>query len=66
AQGAHGVAARAINAAAILIAAPSNNRLKGAYTLAFAGREGGLVPAAALFVLAAAGLAAALVTLGLA
>ncbi|MEQ8326635.1 MAG: DUF4010 domain-containing protein [Parvibaculum sp.] len=66
AQGAHGEAALAINAAAILIAATSNNLLKGAYTLAFAGREGGLVPAAALFVLAAAGLAAALVTLGLA
>ena len=66
AQGAHGAAAIAINAAAILIAATSNNLLKGAYILAFAGRESGLVPAAALFALAAAGVAAILVTLGLA
>lgn len=66
AQGAHGDAALAINAAAILIATSSNNVLKGGYTLVFAGREGGLVPAAALFALAAAGIAAILVTLGLA
>ena len=66
AQGAHGEAALAVSAAAILIAASSNNVLKGAYTLTFAGREGGLVPAAALFTLAAAGIAAGSVTLFLA
>lgn len=55
-----------IGAAAILIAAASNNILKGAYTLVFAGRAAGLVPALALFLLAAGGAAAVLLTLGLA
>lgn len=51
-------------AAAILIAAASNNILKGIYTLVFAGRAAGLVPALALFLLAAGGAAAVLLTLG--
>ena len=55
-----------LGAAAILIAAASNNILKGAYTLVFAGRAAGLVPALALFFLAAGGAAAVLLTLGLA
>jgi uncharacterized membrane protein (DUF4010 family) len=55
-----------LGAAAILIAAASNNILKGVYTLVFAGRAAGLVPALALFVLAAGGAAAVLLTLGLA
>ncbi len=55
-----------LGAAAILIAAASNNILKGAYTLVFAGRAAGLVPALALFFLAAGGAVAVLLTLGLA
>lgn len=55
-----------LGAAAILIAAASNNILKGIYTLVFAGRAAGLVPALALFLLAAGGAAAVLLTLGLA
>ena len=44
---------------AILIASSSNNLLKAGYTLAFAGGRAGLAPAAALGLLAAAGIAAA-------
>ena len=41
---------------AILIATSSNNLLKAAYTLAFAGGRGGLAPAVALGLLALGGL----------
>ncbi|MDP1628655.1 DUF4010 domain-containing protein [Parvibaculum sp.] len=51
--------------AAILIAAASNNILKGVYMIVFAGRAAGLVPALALFLLAAGGGIAILLTLGL-
>lgn len=44
---------------AILVAASSNNILKGAYTFIFAGRHAGTRPALSLFLLAALGLAAA-------
>lgn len=66
AQAAHGPAALSLDAAAILIAASSNNVLKGVYILTFAGRGAGAVPALALLVLAAGGIAAVFVTLGLA
>jgi len=66
AQAAHGPAALSLDAAAILIAASSNNVLKGAYILAFAGRGAGVIPALALLALAAGGAAAVLVILGLA
>jgi uncharacterized membrane protein (DUF4010 family) len=65
AQSAHGDARLQFDAAAILLAATSNNLLKGAYTLVFAGRARGLVPALSLFALSAAGLAAILLTTGL-
>ncbi|PKQ05319.1 MAG: hypothetical protein CVT73_11955 [Alphaproteobacteria bacterium HGW-Alphaproteobacteria-12] len=65
AQGGQQGAALHMDAAAILIAAASNNVLKGVYTLVFAGRMAGLVPAAALLLLAAGGGIAALVMLGL-
>ncbi|MDO9128041.1 MAG: hypothetical protein Q7U42_14345, partial [Parvibaculum sp.] len=51
--------------AAILIAAASNNILKGVYMIVFAGRAAGLVPALALFLLAAGGGIAILLMLGL-
>lgn len=60
-----GSTAPAVNAAAILIAAASNNVLKGIYTLVFAGRGAGAVPALALLTLAAGGIAAVFITLGL-
>lgn len=66
AQASRDTAAIGTNAAAILIAAASNNVLKGAYTLVFAGRAAGLVPALALFLLAGGALVAVFVTLGLA
>ena len=65
AQSAHGDARLNFDAAAILLAATSNNLLKGAYTLAFAGRERGLVPALSLFALSAGGIAAILVAIGI-
>ena len=65
AQGGQQGAALHMDAAAILIAAASNNVLKGVYTLVFAGRLAGLVPAAALLLLAAGGGIAAIVMLGL-
>ena len=66
AQAAHGSAALSLDAAAILIAASSNNVLKGVYILTFAGRGAGAVPALALLALAAGGIAAVFVILGLA
>lgn len=66
AQEAHGGSALAIDAAAILIAAASNNVLKGVYTLAFAGRAAGGIPALALLGLALGGGIAILIILGLA
>ena len=48
----------------ILLAAASNNILKGSYTLAFAGRQVGLKPALALFLLAAGGVLSVLFMLG--
>lgn len=66
AQAAHGSTALSLDAAAILIAATSNNVLKGVYILTFAGRGAGAVPAAALLALAAGGIAAVFVTLELA
>ena len=66
AQAAHGSTAFSLDAAAILIAASSNNLLKGAYVLTFAGRRAGTVPALALLALAAGGIAAVFVILGLA
>lgn len=66
AQEAHGVSPLAIDAAAILIAAASNNVLKGVYTLTFAGRAAGGVPALALLALALGGIAAVFITLGFA
>ncbi|MBC7101734.1 MAG: DUF4010 domain-containing protein [Parvibaculum sp.] len=66
AQAAHGSAALSLDAAAILIAASSNNVLKGVYILTFAGRGAGAVPALALLALAAGGIVAVFVTLGLA
>ncbi|HEX7777373.1 MAG TPA: DUF4010 domain-containing protein [Parvibaculum sp.] len=53
-----------VAAAAILLAASSNNVLKASYTLAFAGRTVGLKPALALFLLAAGGVLAVLLMLG--
>jgi uncharacterized membrane protein (DUF4010 family) len=53
-----------VAAAAILLAASSNNLLKAAYTLAFAGRQVGLKPALALFLLAAGGVLAVILMLG--
>ncbi|MDR3499334.1 MAG: DUF4010 domain-containing protein [Parvibaculum sp.] len=53
-----------VAAAAILLAAASNNILKGSYTLAFAGRQVGLKPALALFLLAAGGVLSVLFMLG--
>jgi uncharacterized membrane protein (DUF4010 family) len=47
-------------AMAVLIAAASNNLLKGAYTIGFAGGRAGLLPAASLGILTAGGIAAAL------
>ena len=61
-----GGGALTIETAAILIAATSNNVLKGGYILAFAGKKRGIISATALFVLSLAGIAAILVTLGLA
>lgn len=61
-----GGGAPTIETAAILIAATSNNVLKGGYILAFAGKKRGIISATALFVLSLAGIAAILVTLGLA
>tara|TARA_R110000824_G_scaffold390760_2_gene587386 strand:- start:50821 stop:52167 length:1347 start_codon:yes stop_codon:yes gene_type:complete len=52
-------------AAAILIAASSNNILKASYTLGITGRKQGTKPAAILFALAALGLGAAFVLLHL-
>ena len=66
AQEAHGASPLAMGAAAILIAAASNNLLKGAYTLSFAGRAAGGVPALALLGLALGGIGAVFLTLGLA
>lgn len=66
AQAAHGPTALSLDAAAILIAASSNNVLKGVYILTFAGRGAGAIPALALLALAAGGIAAVFVTLGLA
>jgi uncharacterized membrane protein (DUF4010 family) len=63
---AQGTTALDINvaAAAILLAASSNNLLKASYTLAFAGRTVGLKPALALFLLAAGGVLAVVLMLG--
>jgi uncharacterized membrane protein (DUF4010 family) len=66
AQEAQGTSPLAASAAAILIAAASNNVLKGVYTLSFAGRAAGIVPALALLFLALVGFAAAFITLSLA
>lgn len=66
AQEAQGASQLAISAAAILIAAASNNVLKGVYTLSFAGRAAGGIPALALLALALGGIAAVFITLGLA
>ena len=66
AQEAQGASPLAMGAAAILIAAASNNLLKGAYTLSFAGRAAGGIPALALLALALGGIGAVFVTLGLA
>lgn len=66
AQEAQGTSPLAASAAAILIAAASNNVLKGVYTLSFAGRAAGIVPALALLFLALVGIAAAFITLSLA
>lgn len=66
AQEAQGASPFAVSAAAILIAAASNNVLKGVYTLSFAGRAAGIVPAIALLSLALGGIAAAVMTLSLA
>ncbi|MEP2827732.1 MAG: DUF4010 domain-containing protein [Parvibaculum sp.] len=66
AQEAQGASPFAVSAAAILIAAASNNVLKGVYTLSFAGRAAGIVPAIALLSLALGGIAAAVITLSLA
>ena len=60
---AQGAAPLHFAAAAILIAAASNNVLKGGYMLIFAGRRAGLVPALALLLLAGIGLAAAFLML---
>ncbi len=60
--GVAGMSVRALGAA-ILIAAASNNVLKGCYTLAFSGTRAALWPAVSLFALAAVGVAAALVYL---
>jgi len=61
-----GGGALTVETAAILMAATSNNLLKGGYILAFAGRKRGIISATALFTLSLAGIAAILVTLGLA
>ena len=49
-----------VAAAAIVVAASSNNLLKATYTLVFAGSKGGIKPALALFLLALAGIPAAM------
>lgn len=59
AQGNTGALAVADAAAAILIAAASNNVLKAAYVFGFAGRKAAYLPAAALVILALFGLVAA-------
>lgn len=60
AQGGAPVLPITVGAVAILIAAASNNILKAAYTVAFAGVRASIVPVAGLTVLAIGGLAAAL------
>lgn len=65
AQSGGGDSGTMLDAAAILIAASSNNVLKGLYVLAFAGQKG-RVPAVALLLLAGAGIPLILITLGLA
>ena len=54
-----------LTAAAILVAAASNNFLKAGYTLVFAGRKNGLLPAGALFLLAFGTVAAAAILAGI-
>ena len=53
-----------LTAAAILVAAASNNFLKAGYTLVFAGKKNGLLPAGALFLLSFGTVLAALILAG--
>ncbi len=65
AQSAKTASPMALTAAAILVAAASNNFLKAGYTIVFAGKKNGLLPAAALFLLSLGTVAAALILAGI-
>ena len=66
AQSTGAVSPLALTAAAILVAAASNNFLKAGYTLAFAGRKNGILPAACLLLLAFGTVAGAAILAGVA